>query len=296
MDDFGAGTGEAGFDAIGAEVPLERPIGVFDSGLGGLTILEAFRRRLPAQDFVYLGDNAHAPYGVRAPSEVYELTVRGTRKLFDAGCGLVILACNTASAVALHDMQVRWVDASRHRVLGVFVPIIEHLTRRNWGDVSPPTHTGLRDVALFATPATVISGAFPRELRFRARDVKVVAEACSGLVEAIEAGDMARAAEVAKAHVARLLLRLPRPQAAVLGCTHYPLVEAAFRQALPPGTVLVSQPSVTAESLADYLGRHPHFSGGRGQVVYLTTGHPGAVGERARVFTGAPLPFGAAAL
>jgi len=145
----------AGFDS---------PIGVFDSGLGGLTVLEAFRRRLPDQDFVYFGDNAHAPYGVKAPGEVYRLTIAGVQRLFDEGCRLVILACNTASAVALHDLQVDWLDPAQHRVLGVFVPIIEHLTRRNWGDNWVPTHTGLHDVALFATPATVISGAFPLSL------------------------------------------------------------------------------------------------------------------------------------
>jgi glutamate racemase len=270
---------------------LAQAIGVFDSGLGGLTVLDAFRRKLPEQDFVYLGDNAHAPYGTKSPAEVYDLTVRGVRRLFDAGCDLVILACNTASAVALHDLQVNWLDAANHRVLGVFVPIIEHLTRRNWGDNAPPSHTGLRDVALFATPATVISGAFPRELRFRARDVKVVAQACSGLVEAIEAGDLDGAGDLAQRHVAELLARLPRPQSAVLGCTHYPLVEAAFRAALPPETALVSQPELTAASLADYLGRHKRFRGGTGEVRYLTTGDPDAVGRRAQVFTGHPLPF-----
>lgn len=269
-------------------------IGVFDSGLGGLTVLEAFRRRLPDQDFVYLGDNANAPYGTRSPAEVYGLTMRGVQRLLDEGCDLVILACNTASAVALHDLQVNWVDAARHRVLGVFVPVIEHLTRRNWGDNTPPTHTGLRDVALFATTATVISGAFPRELRFRARDVKVVAQACGGLVEAIEAGDLDAAGALARTHVGELLGRLPRPQSAVLGCTHYPLVEAAFRDALPPDTTLVSQPELTAASLADYLARHRRFRGGTGVVRYLTTGDPQAVGRRAQVFTGHPLPFAAA--
>jgi glutamate racemase len=269
-------------------------IGVFDSGLGGLTILDAFRRRLPARDFLYFGDNANAPYGSRPPAEVYDLTIAGVTRLFDAGCRLVILACNTASAVALHDLQVDWLDPTAHRVLGVFVPVIEHLTRRDWGDNSPPTHTGLRDVALFATPATVASGAFPRELRFRARDVKVVPQACPGLVEAIEAGDLARAADVARDHVAALLTRLPRPQSAVLGCTHYPLVEAAFREALPPETALVSQPTLVADSLADYLERHPEFNGGSGAVAYLTSGDPMLVGRRAAVFTGHPLTFAAA--
>jgi glutamate racemase len=270
------------------------PIGVFDSGLGGLTILAALTRALPAQDFVYLGDNANAPYGLRSPAEVYNLTIAGVERLFAADCGLVILACNTASAVALHDLQVNWLNPAAHRVLGVFVPVIEHLTRRDWGDNTPPTHTGLRDVALFATPATVRSGAFPRELRFRARDVKVVPQACTGLVEAIEAGDLDHAADVAREHVAALLARLPDPQSAVLGCTHYPLVEAAFRAALPATTTLVSQPALVAASLSDYLARHPRFRGGASSVTYLTSGDPWAIGTRAAVFTGAPLPFAAA--
>ena len=197
------------------------PIGVFDSGLGGLTILGACVRALPQQDFVYLGDNANAPYGMRSPAEVYNLTVAGVERLFHAGCGLVILACNTASAVALHDLQVNWLNPATHRVLGVFVPVIEHLTRRDWGDNAPPTHTGLRDVALFATPATVRSGAFPRELRFRARDVTVAPQACTGLVEAIEAGDLDRAGDIAREHVAALLARLA--DAAVGGARLHPL-------------------------------------------------------------------------
>jgi len=267
------------------------PIGVFDSGLGGLTILGALAARLPDQDFTYLGDNANAPYGSRPPDKVHDLTIRGVKRLFREGCDLVILACNTASAVALHDLQVGWLNPERRRVLGVFVPVIEHLTRRDWGDDGPPTHTGLHDVALFATPATVASGAFPRELRFRARDVTVEPQACDGLVEAIEAGDLDRADDMARRHVAELLERLPDPQSAVLGCTHYPLVEAAFREALPKTTELVSQPALLADSLADYLKRHPRFRGGSGKIGYLTTGDPVAVGRHAEVFTGRPLPF-----
>jgi glutamate racemase len=270
------------------------PIGVFDSGLGGLTVLKAVLKRLPDQDFVYFGDNANAPYGLRPPAEVYDLTCAGVQRLFDEGCRLVVLACNTASAVALHDLQVHWLDPETHRVLGVFVPVIEHLTRRDWGDNTPPTHTGLRDVALFATPATVASGAFPRELKFRARDVAVVPQACTGLVEAIESGDTTRAGDLVRSHVAALLARLPQPQSAVLGCTHYPLVEEAFRAALPPGTALVSQPDLIADSLADYLDRHPRFRGGSGEVAFLTSGDPAALSERAAIFLGRPAPFRAA--
>lgn len=270
------------------------PIGVFDSGLGGLTVLKALVRRLPDQDFVYLGDNGHAPYGVKSPDEIYALTVDGVRRLFAAGCRLVILACNTASAVALRRLQQTWLDPSERRVLGVFVPVIEHLTRRDWGDDGPPTHTGLRDVALFATPATVASGAFPRELKFRARDVHVEPQACMGLVEVIEAGDFARAAALAREHVGALLARLPAPQSAVLGCTHYPLVESAFREALPRGTALVAQPALVAESLAAYLARHPSFRGGEGGALLTTTGDPEAVGASAALFLGAPARFVAA--
>lgn len=267
------------------------PIGVFDSGLGGLTILRALRMALPQQDFVYLGDQANAPYGHKDAAHIRELTVQGIKCLFRADCSLVILACNTASAVALHDIQTEWLDPSQRRVLGVFVPIIEHLTSRDWGDNSPPTHTGLRDVALFATPATVASGAFSRELRFRARDVHVEAQACEGLVAAIEAGNMQDAIELVKRHVDALLKRLPAPQCAVLGCTHYPLVAEAFQKALPPETRLTSQPDLVAASLKSYLIRHREFAGGSGKFRYLTTGHPATVSSSAKVFAADPTDF-----
>ena len=269
------------------------PIGVFDSGLGGLTILDAIVRRLPDQDFVYLGDNLNAPYGLKSPAEVYNLTVAGVERLFADGCELVVLACNTASAVALHDLQVNWLNPQTHRVLGVFVPVIEHLTRRDWGDNTPPTHTGLRDVALFATPATVRSGAFPRELRFRARDVKVVPQACTGLVEAIEAGDLARAGGDRRR-------ACRRPRRAPAGAA----ISRPWLHSLSAGRGRLSRRTTggdhrrvpadaDAASLADYLVRHPRFRGGGGDVSYLTTGDPAAVGARAAVFTGHPLPFAA---
>jgi len=267
-------------------------IGVFDSGLGGLTVLQAAMERLPQQAFVYYGDNANTPYGSRTDAEIYNLTIAGVTRLFDAGCDLVILACNTAAAVALHDLQVNWLAPDK-RVLGVFVPIIEELTRRDWGDNSPPTHTGLRNVALFATPATVSSGAFARELKFRARDVEVVGEACVGLVGAIEEGDSLGADALVDAHVKTLLEVLPEPQAAVLGCTHYPLVEERFRAALPETTRVLSQGTIVADSLADYLARHPRFVE-NGDVRYLTSGDPVEVGRSAELFLGHSVPFRAA--
>lgn len=268
------------------------PVGIFDSGLGGLTILDAVTKRLPKQSFIYFGDNANAPIGGKSAAEIFDITVRGVTCLFDAGCDLVILGCNTASAVALHDLQVNWLSADR-RVLGVFVPMIEELTSRDWGDNGPPSHTGLRNVALFATPATVSSGAFERELKFRARDVQVVAEPCVGLVSAIEAGDIVGARALVESHVATLLKDLPAPQAAVLGCTHYPLVGEIFRKALPAGTRILSQPDIVADSLADYLARHPRFAE-QGPSTYLTSGDPVEIGRRAELFLGRALPFQAA--
>ena len=129
-------------------------------GWAGLTVLDAVAARLPEVPFVYFGDNAHAPYGVRDADDVYNLTCAACERLFDAGCNLIILACNTASAVALRRMQESWVPEGK-RVLGVFVPLIEALTERQWGDNSPPREVAVKHVALFATPATVASRAFP---------------------------------------------------------------------------------------------------------------------------------------
>jgi glutamate racemase len=258
-------------------------VGVFDSGLGGLTVLEALLRRLPEVPFVYLGDNAHTPYGVREPDDIFNLTCQGVERLWAEGCDLVILACNTASAAALRRMQETWVPPDK-RVLGVFVPLIEALTERQWGDNSPPREVAVKHVALFATPATVSSRAFQRELAYRAIGVDVEAQPCGGLVDAIEDGDMILAEALVASHVAALKRRMPHPQAAVLGCTHYPLMEAAFRAALGPDVAVYSQPEIVAESLADYLGRRPGMLGPGMRAAYLTTGDPQAVSRSATGF------------
>ncbi len=263
------------------------PIGVFDSGLGGLTILRALQKRLPEQAFIYLGDNENTPYGTRDAYDVFDLTTKSVQTLFDKGCELVILACNTASASALHRMQVSWLPKGEQRVLGVFVPMIENLTLRDWGDNAPPTHTGLENVAVFATRSTIESGAFPREMKFRARDVEIVGQICDGLVDAIEAGDMVQSETLVKAHVAALLERLPAPQSAVLGCTHYPIVEDIFRAALPAQTKLLSQPHIVADATADYLQRHERYRES-GVTQYLTTGEVEKVGALAELFLGHP--------
>ncbi|MEM8629792.1 MAG: glutamate racemase [Pseudomonadota bacterium] len=265
-------------------------VGIFDSGLGGLTVLDAVTRRLPDQPFVYFGDNARTPYGTRDADDVYNLTTSGVSRLFDAGCDLVILACNTASAAALRRMQESWVPSDK-RVLGVFVPLIEALTERQWGDNSPPREVGVKQVALFATPATVASRAFQRELAFRAIGVDVEAQPCGGVVDAIEDGDMILAEALVRSHVEALMRRMPKPDAAVLGCTHYPIMQTTFQEALGADVRVFSQASLVAESLADYLERHPDMTGDGTDAMFLTTGKPEAVSNKATQFLRRKIEF-----
>ncbi|MEM9434078.1 MAG: aspartate/glutamate racemase family protein [Pseudomonadota bacterium] len=255
-------------------------IGIFDSGLGGLTVYAKVAQRLPDQPLVYFGDSAHAPYGVRDADDIYQLTCSSVERCWEAGCDLVILACNTASAAALRRMQESWIPPGK-RVLGVFVPLIEALTERRWGDNSPPREVSVKHVALFATPATVSSRAFQRELAFRAIGVDVEAQPCGGLVDALEDGDEILAEALVRSHVEALLRRMPKPEAAILGCTHYPLMEEVFQDALGPAVKVFSQANLVADSLADYLERHPEMQGPDTKSLFLTTGDPASVSNKA---------------
>ena len=255
------------------------PVGIFDSGLGGLTIYSAVSKQLPDISFCYLGDNGNAPYGVRSGDEIFQLTCNAVEQLWAVGCDLVVLACNTASAAALKRIQETWLPNDK-RVLGVFVPTIEKLTERSWGDNSPPRRAKVERIALFATPATVASRAFQRELAFRAIGVDVESQPCGGLVDAIEDGDLMLAEAIARGHVEALLRRMPTPQAAVLGCTHYPLIGDFFAQALE-GVAIIDQPALVAESLADYLDRHPDMKGSNAAELFLTSGDPVSISARA---------------
>jgi len=268
-------------------------VGIFDSGLGGLTVLDAVAERLPDLPLVYLGDSAHTPYGVRDPDDIYNLTTAAVERLWAEGCNLVILACNTASAAALRRMQESWIPADK-RVLGVFVPLIEALTERQWGDNSPPREVAVKHVALFATPATVSSRAFQRELAFRAIGVDVEAQACGGVVDAIEDGDMILADALVRSHVDALRRKMPKPEAAILGCTHYPLMQDVFQDALGPDVSVYSQANLVAESLADYLDRHPKMRGDGDVSKFLTTGDPVQVSTRATQFLRRKIEFEAA--
>jgi glutamate racemase len=173
------------------------------------------------------------------------------------------------------------------------VPLSEALTERQWGDNSPPREVAVKHVGLFATPATVATRAFQRELAFRAIGVDVEAQACGGVVDAIEDGDMILAEAMVRSHVDALKRKMPLPQAAILGCTHYPLMKKTFQEALGADVAVYSQADLVAESLADYLMRHPDKTG-NGEAAFLTTGDPKRVSDRATQFLRRPLTFTAA--
>jgi glutamate racemase len=173
------------------------------------------------------------------------------------------------------------------------VPLIEALTERQWGDNSPPREVAVQHVALFATPATVATRAFQRELAFRAIGVDVEAQACGGVVDAIEDGDMILAEALVRSHVDALRRKMPAPQAAILGCTHYPLMKEIFQDALGADVSVFSQADLVAESLADYLMRHPGKTGS-GRAAFLTSGDPKRVSSRATQFLRREITFTAA--
>lgn len=268
-------------------------VGIFDSGLGGLTVYKQIAQDMPDLPVCYFADSEHTPYGTRDADDIYALTCKAVDAMFSRGCNLVILACNTASAAALRRMQESWVPSDK-RVLGVFVPMIEALTERRWGDNSPPREVDVKHVALFATPATVSSRAFQRELAFRAIGVDVEAQPCGGLVDALEDGDEMLAEALVRSHVEALKRRMPDPQAAVLGCTHYPLMETAFQEALGADVKVFSQANLVSDSLRDYLERHPEMRGSGEGTVFLTTGNPRQVTDRATQFLRRKIEFEAA--
>ena len=268
---------------------LDMPVGIFDSGLGGLTVQQEIASIIPEQSLVYLGDNQYAPYGVRDHDQIYTLTQNAIKRLWKEGCDLVIVACNTASAVAVKRMQEEWLPQDK-RVLGVFVPLIEAVTERKWGDNSAPREVNVKQVALFATPATVATRAFQRELAFRAIGVDVEAQPCGGLVDAIEENDFELAEALVQSHVSALLRRMPNPQAAVLGCTHYPILKECFEKALGPNVEVYSQGKIVADSLVHYLKRHPIFIES-GDTLFLTTGDVSKVNLAATRFLGKKMLF-----
>jgi glutamate racemase len=269
-------------------------IGVFDSGIGGLTVLKALVERFPQQHFLYFGDHAHVPYGSRSSHEIIELTRRGVEILFRRGARLVVLGCNTATAVAARRLQTEWLPASPWKgrnVLGIVAPTVEAATQTPWAVTAPqyPQKYNTDTIAVFGTLRTISSGVYPEEIRKRCPRVRVVQQVCADLAGAIEekAPEATLDALVA-AGVAGVMAETQGepPHRAILGCTHFPIVAYLFRRHLPPFTRILPQPEVVADSFEDYLARHPEYvtvmrDGG---VRLMTSGDPQAAAHAALVF------------
>ena len=257
------------------------PIGVFDSGYGGLTILHGIRQRLPEYDFMYLGDNARAPYGSRSFEVVYQFTRQAVLKLFSMGCQLVILGCNTASAKALRSIQQRdlpqW-DENR-RVLGIIRPTAEVI-----GQLTTSRHVGL-----LATPGTILSGSYEMEIAKLFPDIKLSGVGCplwASIVEANEA-DSPGADYFVQKRIDMLMRKDPEIDAVILGCTHYPLLMSSIVKHVPTGVRIIPQGEYVANSLSDYLNRHTAMDERltkNGTCQYFTTESEDKFEETAQIF------------
>jgi glutamate racemase len=257
------------------------PVGVFDSGYGGLTILERIRQALPGYDYIYLGDNARTPYGTRSFEVVYEFTLQAVNKLFGMGCHLVILACNTASAKALRTIQVNdlpGIDRER-RVLGVIRPTAECIGRI----------TRSRHVGVLATSGTIRSESYPMEIHKLFPDIEVYGQACPMWVPLVENNEAhgAGADFFVQKDLDNLLHKSSRIDTVILGCTHYPLLLNRIERFTPEGVTIVSQGEYVAASLKDYLHRHPEMDEKctqNGTCLYLTTESEDKFQESAAIF------------
>ena len=257
------------------------PIGIFDSGYGGLTILHGIRQLLPEYDYLYLGDNARTPYGTRSFEVVYEFTRQAVMKLFEMGCHLVILGCNTASAKALRTIQqndLPKLDATR-RVLGVIRPTAEV--------IGSLTHN--RHVGIFATEGTIKSESYNLEIQKLYPDIQVTGVACPFWVPLVEynEADSPGADYFVKKRIDQLLRQDPQIDTIILGCTHYPLLLPKIHKYIPRGIRIIAQGEYVASSLQQYFVRHPEMEQRctkNGQTRYLTTENPERFKEQAQIF------------
>ena len=256
-------------------------IGVFDSGYGGLTILDKIREKMPEYDYIYLGDNARTPYGTRSFEVVYNFTLQAVRKLFELGCPLVILACNTASAKALRSIQQ--IDlpqiAPWKRVLGVIRPTVECI-----GEMTTTRHIGV-----LATTGTIKSESYPLEVRKLFPDITITGEACPMWVPLVENNEFQSegADYFIRQHIERLLQNDPLIDTILLGCTHYPLLMDKIRKFTPSHIRIIAQGEYVAESLQDYLRRHPEMDNlcsQGGTCRFLTTESEQKFKESASIF------------
>lgn len=257
------------------------PIGIFDSGYGGLTIFDKIKEAMPGYDYIYLGDNARSPYGPRSFEVVYRFTRQAVVKLFSEGCQLVILACNTASAKALRTMQQKdlpGLDPNR-RILGVIRPTVELIN-----DVSHTKHVGV-----LGTTGTISSGSYSMEIEKMFPHIKVTGEACPMWVPLVENNEFnSRGADYfVKKHLNRILMADPEIDTLILGCTHYPLLMNKIKAFLPKGITVFAQGEHVAVSLQDYLVRHPEMDAKLtkgGYSRFLTTESASKFSEAASVF------------
>lgn len=259
------------------------PIGVFDSGYGGLTVLKDLQKKLSEHDFIYIGDNARTPYGTRSFETVYEYTLQAVKTFFSLGCELVIIACNTASAKALRSIQQNDLPniAPNKRVLGVIRPSTEAV-----GELSSTKHVGI-----FATPGTVQSRSYILEIQKFHPEIKVTQEACPLWVPLIENNqfDNEGARYFVKHHVDNLISKDKDIDTIILGCTHYPILKGLIEEFVPQGIEVLSQGEIVARSLEDYLQRHPEIDqkcSRNGVTQYYTTENPDIFSDRATLFLG----------
>ena len=259
------------------------PIGIFDSGYGGLTILDKIRAQMPEYDYLYLGDNARAPYGPRSFEIVYEFTFQAVSKLFELGCPLVILACNTASAKALRTIQqinLPVIDPTK-RVLGVIRPTVECI-----GELTQSRHVGI-----LATTGTIKSESYLLELQKLYPEISVTGEACPMWVPLVENNEYHSegADYFVKKHIQNLIEKDPLMDTIILGCTHYPLLMDKIKEFTPPHIRIVAQGEYVASSLRDYLNRHPEMDERctkEGTCHFLTTESEEKFEESASIFLG----------
>lgn len=261
------------------------PIGVFDSGYGGLTILREIRHAMPQYDYLYLGDNARAPYGTRSFDIVYEFTLQAVKYLFKQGCHLIILACNTASAKALRTIQqndLPHIDPAR-RVLGVIRPTVEKL-----GSLSQNGNIGI-----FGTPGTIQSQSYELEIAKLHPQFHTYTQSCPMWVPLVENREAYNpgADYFVKQEINRLFSKQPDIDTVILGCTHYPLLLDKIKKYTPPTAQVVTQGEIVAESLIDYLKRHPEIDlrcSKNNTCKYLTTENPDRFADMASLFMNEP--------
>lgn len=262
------------------------PIGIFDSGYGGLTIFDKIREAMPAYDYIYLGDNARTPYGPRSFEVVYRFTRQAVETLFNEGCQLVILACNTASAKALRTIQQNDLPQwdSQRRVLGVIRPTVELMDQ-----ISQSKHVGI-----LGTNGTISSGSYAIEIKKMFPHITVIGEACPMWVPLVENNEFNTpgADYFVRKHLEHILALDPEIDTLVLGCTHYPLLIEKIRSFLPPHITVFAQGEYVATSLIDYLQRHPEMDERltkQGKCRFLTTESASKFSEAASVFLSHPV-------